>query len=91
MYFFVLNKMIFPFIIKDYNIQEINLFIFIYFLCVYFTTFLFKSQETLFPYAEENVESFLTKRYDDEETQEDIKALQELVHYLPFPYIFIIN
>lgn len=60
-------------------------------LCVYFTTFLFKSQETLFPYAEENVESFLTKRYDDEETQEDIKALQELVHYLPFPYIFIIN
>lgn len=35
-------------------------------------------KETLFPYAEENVESFLTKRYDDEETQEDIKALQEL-------------
>lgn len=35
-------------------------------------------KETLFPYAEENVESFLTKRYDDEETQQDIKALQEL-------------
>lgn len=35
-------------------------------------------KETLFPYAEENVESFLTKRYDEEETKEDIKALQEL-------------
>lgn len=35
-------------------------------------------KETLFPYAEENVESFLTKRYDDEEIQQDIKALQEL-------------
>lgn len=44
------------------------------------------------------MESFLTKRYDDEETQQDIKALQELVclfyicsHFLPFPYVFIID
>lgn len=34
------------------------------------------------------MESFLTKRYDDEETQQDIKALQELV-YLFFIYVHI--
>ncbi|XP_061167082.1 enolase-phosphatase E1-like [Saccostrea echinata] len=35
-------------------------------------------KETLFPYVEENLESFLTKRYDEDETKADIAALQEL-------------
>ncbi|XP_048731965.1 enolase-phosphatase E1-like [Ostrea edulis] len=35
-------------------------------------------KETLFPYVEENVESFLKKRFSEEETKADIAALQEL-------------
>ena len=36
-------------------------------------------QDTLFPYVTENLESFLTTRYEEEETKNDIEALRSLV------------
>ncbi|KAL4237572.1 Enolase-phosphatase E1 [Mactra antiquata] len=35
-------------------------------------------KEKLFPYVTENIESYLTTRYDEEETQKDISALRDL-------------
>lgn len=39
-------------------------------------------QESLFPYVTENIEEFLTSKFDDEETKKDIQALRELVSLL---------
>ena len=36
-------------------------------------------QDTLFKYVLDNLESYLTKHYDDTELQKDIAALRELV------------
>lgn len=36
-------------------------------------------QDKLFPYVQENLESYLTTKYEEEETQADIAALRDLV------------
>lgn len=43
---------------------------------------IFTMQESLFPYVTENIEEFLTSKFDDEETKKDIQALRELVSFL---------
>lgn len=44
-------------------------------------------QDKLFPYVTENLESYLSTRYDEEETQTDIAALRALV----ISYLFFIS
>ena len=42
----------------------------------------FAMQESLFPYVTENIEEFLTSKFNDEETKKDNQALRELVSLL---------
>lgn len=49
---------------------------------VFNTEYTLMLQDKLFPYVEENLESYLSTKYDEEETQEDIAALRDLVSFI---------